>query len=68
MKRTQVIYYYYRGPIERGTGKGYDWRDGYSENSEDGNPLYGWMTKHECQDDARKRGCRALFVRGDRTP
>lgn len=62
MGNEETITYYYRGQIERGTG--YEWRDGYSANSADGNPLYPWMTQRECQTDARLQGKRAVFQRG----
>jgi len=58
-----TIKYHYRGPIERGNGKPrYDWKDGWSEG-EDGHVLYPWMTRRECQRDAKARGCKAVFVR-----
>lgn len=56
-----IIVYHYRGGVERGTGNGYAWRDGYSENSAEGWPTYPWMTARECQEDARKRGAIAKF-------
>lgn len=60
----KTIIYHYRGPIERGNGKpGYDWRSGYSANSETGAPLFPWMTYAECKEDARQQGARARFSR-----
>lgn len=65
MKPTRT--YYYRGQIERGTGRpGYAWRDGYSANSPEGFVLFPWMTKRECQADAKKDGYRAVFERGNK--
>jgi len=61
-KTMQIIIYYYRGDVERGTGCGYAWRPGYSENTPDGAITYPWMTVRECQDDARKRGAIAKFA------
>jgi hypothetical protein len=56
------IIYKYRGPIERGPR--YTWRDGYSADSElTGNVLYPWMTKRECQSEAKLMGKQAFFVR-----
>jgi len=58
----KTIVYYFRGNVERGTGKPipYRWHAGYSENSADGSVLYPWMTYTECLADARKRGARAV--------
>lgn len=55
------IPYYYRGQIERGPR--YEWRDGYSSNSPEGFVRYPWMTKRECQRDAKARGGKAVFFR-----
>ncbi len=69
MKPT--ITYCYRGDVERGTATprnprpGYRWADGYSEDGPEGRPSYPWMTRRECQKDAKARGCRAVFVRGE---
>jgi hypothetical protein len=62
------IVYTYRGGVERGTGEpGYRWRDGYSESTADGHATFPWMTKRECQNDARTRGAVArFFVPSDR--
>lgn len=60
-QRVPVIVYHYRGPVERGTGKGYAWRTGYSPNADDGSPTYPWQTRRECQAEARALGCRAVF-------
>lgn len=57
---TEVIKYYYRGQIEH--GKNYRWANGFSATNENGNNLYPWMTRRECQQDARKQGKRAVFV------
>lgn len=57
-----TITYYYRGQIERGNGKpGYDWHNGYSENSSAGGALAPWMTKRECQQDAKSKNAQAIF-------
>lgn len=58
----ETITYTYRGGIEVGTGSGYRWADGYSETTPDGSVTYPWMTRLQCQKDARSRGCRAAFV------
>jgi hypothetical protein len=63
MNRPEVIYHY-RGDIERGPH--YEWREGYSENSADGLPLYPWSTRGECRTDALKRGLKAVFYRNGR--
>lgn len=57
MKET--ITYYYRGLVERGPH--YQWHKGYSAYS-DGQPLYPWETRRECQQDAKKHGLKAIFV------
>ena len=62
MKMKATINYYYRGDVERGTGNGYRWHRGYSENSEDGKPLYPWMTQRECIADAKAKDAQAQFV------
>ena len=63
---AKTITYYYRGLIERGNGKpGYDWKEGYSANSEDGRELHPASTKHECQQEAKQQGAKAIFVRED---
>lgn len=56
------ITYFYRGGVERGTGNGYEWRNGYSESGPAGEILYPWMTARECQQDAKKRGAVAVFI------
>jgi hypothetical protein len=60
MKRTEKAYHY-RGQIERVPN--YDWRDGYSENSDRGLPLYPWMTRGECRSAAKRDGYKAAFYR-----
>lgn len=57
-KRPEIIYHY-RGQIERGAD--YHWADGYSRNSVEGGVLYPWMTKRECQTDAKELGGKAVF-------
>jgi len=62
----QTRTYYYRGLIERGTGKPrlpYKWVEGWSENSESGQPLSGWMSQKECREHARRDGLKAIFER-----
>jgi len=59
--RKRTITYYYRGMIERGAN--YDWKEGYSAQSENDRPLYPWSTKRECQHEAKLQGARAVFVR-----
>lgn len=61
--RKATIVYTYRGSIERATRRGYAWRDGFSETSAEGRPLYPWLTRAECMADAKARGARAAFVR-----
>lgn len=64
-----TIEYVYRGQIER-WAKGWRrgqyarprWQEGYSQTV-NGCISYPWMTKRECQRDARLRGGRAIFVR-----
>ena len=58
------IVYTYRGGIERGTGGGYSWHDGYSPTTIDGGVLYPWMPLRKCQQDARRYGCKAAFEQG----
>jgi hypothetical protein len=60
----ETIVYTYRGPIERGAR--YEWRDGYSATGAGGGILYPWMTKRECQANARSQGKRAVFEQGRR--
>jgi hypothetical protein len=52
------IVYTYRGGVERGPR--YEWRDGYSA-THDGHVIYPWMTKRECQQEAKAHGQRAAF-------
>jgi hypothetical protein len=59
---TKTITYYYRGEIERGG----HWAEGWSENSEDGLPLYPWSTKRECQHAAKLQGSKAVFVQDEK--
>jgi hypothetical protein len=67
MKRPAITYVY-RGDIERGTGgPGYAWHPGYSEHVE-GGAWYPWMTRAECQCDARARGAVARFHDNRRPP
>lgn len=61
-KTPTEIRYVFRGSVERGTGRGYKWHDGYSEDSPGGGITYPWLTKREAQADAKVRGARAVFV------
>lgn len=57
-----TITYIYRGGMEVGTGEpGYRWTDGYSPNSAEGHMTAPWMTKRECQADAKAKGAKAVF-------
>lgn len=58
---SKTIVYTYRGGIERGIGGTYKWFDGYSATSADGGIFYPWMTKRECQHDAKTQGKKAVF-------
>lgn len=55
----KTITYTYRGQIERGAD--YHWCDGYSETTAEGHVLYPWMTRQECQRDAKAQGAKAQF-------
>lgn len=63
----KFITYHFRGLCERGTGNGYQWRSGFSENTPEGQETFPWMTARECQADAKARGARARFVDHSRT-
>jgi len=57
--KTPEIIFVRVGQVERvRQGGRYEWHDGYSEN---GN-TYPWLTKREAQQDARRRGAKAVFV------
>jgi len=60
-----VIIFYYRGLVERVYLRGGAWIPGYSENSPTGAVTYPWQGKRECQADAKRRGCRAVFSETD---
>jgi len=61
-----VIIYYYRGEIEQLYSSGRcRWIPGYSEDSPTGTVTYPWAGKQECQADAKRHGCRAVFVETD---
>lgn len=67
MKRPSITYVY-RGEIERGTGQpGYAWHPGYSEEVT-GGALFPWLTRAECQREARARGAIARFLDNRRRP
>ena len=66
----RVIKYYARGLVERvrrgRRGKvtrcaGNPWRPGYSEQGDHG-PMYPWMTRRECMQDAAARNAKAVFL------
>ena len=63
-KKKELVFFYYRGSIERVSGKPmhYRWFNGYSERAPDGGVLYPWMTKKECMAEARGAGFRAVFI------
>lgn len=66
--RADTVTYHYRGQIDRVRSKprpSYTRHAGYSENSAAGNVLYPWMTAAECREEARIRGCAAVFVHFD---
>lgn len=65
MPNDKTITYYRRGDVERGAGRLYRWASGYSADSPTGGVLYPWMTRRECQRDAKAQGARARFVEGD---
>jgi hypothetical protein len=57
--KTPEIIFVRVSQVERVRQSGrYEWHDGYSEN---GN-TYPWLTKREAQQDARRRGAKAVFV------
>jgi len=63
----RTLLYTHRGPIERPCrgrrGRpSYRWTDGFSETSPNGGVTYPWMTRRECQADARAQGAKAKFV------
>ena len=61
-KLAAVRIYVRRGLIERGNGKpGYDWHEGYSEKDDSGAVVFPWLTRRECQQEARANGLRAVF-------
>jgi hypothetical protein len=60
--RSNTIAYTRRGDVERGTGRGYVWREGYSETLPGGGVTYPWLTKTEARADAKRRGAKAVFL------
>ncbi len=63
-----IIEYHYRGQVERGTGAGYEWVNGYSSFADQEAKrgiLYPWMTRRECQREAKNRGAVAVFITSD---
>lgn len=61
MPKRETRNYYYRGQIERGTGHGYRLVNGFSAG-EGGTIEYPWMTRRECQVQAKSDGYTAVFV------
>lgn len=63
-KPKNQITYFRRGRVERGQGFPirYRWCEGYSANGQSGAPLFPWMTRRECQRDAKAQGAVAAFV------
>jgi hypothetical protein len=61
-KRPEVRYDY-RGPVERGFGGSYEWRDGFSATSPEGNPYYPWNTVREIRSAENSAGNMAVFYR-----
>lgn len=60
MAQPKLIKYHYRGGVERGAR--YTWKDGYSRG-EDSIVNYPWLTKWECQHEAKQLGGKAVFIR-----
>lgn len=58
-KREETVYHY-RGLIER--GKDYHWVEGWSATGQSGGILFPWMTKRECQQQAKREGRKAVFA------
>lgn len=60
---SRYVTYVFRGLVERGTGRrrAYVWKNGYSETSPSGGVSFPWMTRRECQLDARSRDLVARF-------
>jgi hypothetical protein len=52
----KIIVYTYRGDTERVVRGSYKWFPGYSETSPEGHEYAPWMTKGECQRDAKAQG------------
>jgi hypothetical protein len=59
--------YWYRGEVERGTGRGYRWVAGYSAG-DGGSVEYPWMTRAEARAQAKADGVKAVFVFVDGRP
>lgn len=56
--------YHYRGQIE--TGRHFRWSDGFSAYADEEarrGILFGWMTRRQCQADAKRDGRAAVFYR-----
>lgn len=62
VRATPTIRYHYRGLV-RGTRSG--WIEGFSEG-ERATICYPWMTRRQCQADAKARGGQAAFYRDGR--
>lgn len=65
-KQPRMVFKH-RGRVERFVPAGrrskatYGWREGYSQDSDDGRPTYPWMTRAECRAVARREGAVAVF-------
>ena len=66
-KRKRI--YRYNGMIERGAGRRYRWHEGfqlavdeYGIVEPDHRTTYPWMTRKECKEEAKAKGCVAEFV------
>lgn len=64
MKLTKpTIAYHYRGDVERGgPTTRIRWARGYSASGLAGAVAYPWLTRRECQRDAKWQGARAIFI------
>ena len=71
MHRRRPILYYRRGPVDRRRVRaGWQRYDGFSPNSDFGNPVYPWKTRLEAQVEAKAAGGLAVFCdeKGNRIP
>jgi len=56
----KIITYHRMGPLERFNTKRGWWIEGYSRNGTE----QPYMGKRECQREAKREGCKALFING----